>query len=49
MLVILKWYWSSGQTGKTVAIVVGATAGVGFLIICFLFARSLMKKNDDDW
>ncbi|XP_074575283.1 plasmodesmata-located protein 2-like isoform X2 [Curcuma longa] len=37
-----------GQTGKTVAIVVGATAGVGFLIICFLFARSVMKKNDGD-
>ncbi|XP_042412427.1 plasmodesmata-located protein 3-like isoform X1 [Zingiber officinale] len=38
-----------GQTGKTVAIVVGATAGAGFLIICFLFARSVMKKKDNEW
>ncbi|XP_072988781.1 plasmodesmata-located protein 2-like isoform X1 [Typha latifolia] len=35
------------QTGKTVAIVVGGAAGVGFLVICLLFARSLLKKKDD--
>lgn len=38
-----------GQTGKTVAIVVGGAAGVGFLVICLLFARNLMKKKDDDY
>ncbi|XP_009395030.2 plasmodesmata-located protein 2 isoform X2 [Musa acuminata AAA Group] len=38
---------NGGQTGKTVAIVVGGAAGVGFLIICLLFARSLMRKKDD--
>ncbi|CAL9154082.1 unnamed protein product [Musa hybrid cultivar] len=37
---------NGGQTGKTVAIVVGGAAGVGFLIICLLFARSLMRKKD---
>ncbi|KAK4770078.1 hypothetical protein SAY87_030610 [Trapa incisa] len=44
--------WSSpsgsGQnTGKTVAIILGGAAGVGFLVICLLFARNLMKKHDD--
>ncbi|KAG6668542.1 plasmodesmata-located protein 2-like isoform X2 [Carya illinoinensis] len=38
---------SSGNTGKTVAIILGGAAGVGFLVICLLFARSLMKKHDD--
>ncbi|KAI4345889.1 hypothetical protein L6164_012976 [Bauhinia variegata] len=39
---------SSGQnTGKTAAIILGGAAGVGFLVICLLFARSLMKKHDD--
>ncbi|XP_031376724.1 plasmodesmata-located protein 2-like [Punica granatum] len=38
----------SGQnTGKTVAIILGGVAGVGFLIICLLFARNLLKKHDD--
>lgn len=38
----------SGQnTGKTVAIIVGGTASVGFLIICVLFLRGLKKKDDD--
>ncbi|KAL3506214.1 hypothetical protein ACH5RR_031596 [Cinchona calisaya] len=38
----------SGQTtGKTVAIIVGGAAGVGFLVICLLFARNLMKKHDN--
>ena len=34
------------DTGKTVAIILGGAAGVGFLIICMLFARSLLKKHD---
>ncbi|XP_050215863.1 plasmodesmata-located protein 2 isoform X2 [Mercurialis annua] len=39
---------SSGQTtGKTVAIILGGAAGVGFLVICLLFTRGLMKKHDD--
>ncbi|OAY55500.1 plasmodesmata-located protein 2 isoform X2 [Manihot esculenta] len=38
----------TGQsTGKTVAIILGGAAGVGFLVICLLFARGLMKKHDD--
>ncbi|KAG4908291.1 hypothetical protein JHK84_056819 [Glycine max] len=38
---------SSGQnTGKTVAIIVGGAAGVAFLVICLMFARSLKKKRD---
>ncbi|XP_009598891.1 plasmodesmata-located protein 2 [Nicotiana tabacum] len=47
-------YWSpspssgTGQnTGKTVAIILGGAAGVGFLVICLLFARNLTKKHDD--
>ncbi|WOL09943.1 hypothetical protein Cni_G18697 [Canna indica] len=36
-----------GQTEKTVAIVVGGAAGVAFLVICLLFARSVMRKRDD--
>ncbi|KAG6420043.1 hypothetical protein SASPL_116558 [Salvia splendens] len=34
------------NTGKTVAIIVGGAAGVGFLVICLLFARGLLKKKD---
>ncbi|CAK9139552.1 unnamed protein product [Ilex paraguariensis] len=38
----------SGQnTGKTVAIILGGAAGVGFLVICMMFARNLLKKHDD--
>ncbi|XP_009792376.1 plasmodesmata-located protein 2-like [Nicotiana sylvestris] len=38
----------SGQNvGKTVAIIVGGVAAAGFLVICLLFARNLMKKHDD--
>ncbi|GAB2217789.1 hypothetical protein Drorol1_Dr00001001 [Drosera rotundifolia] len=38
----------SGQgTGRTVAIILGGTAGVGFLIICALFVRGLTRKHDD--
>jgi hypothetical protein len=37
----------TGQnTGKTVAVIVGGAAGVGFLVICLLFARGLLKKHD---
>ncbi|XP_021730301.1 cysteine-rich repeat secretory protein 11-like [Chenopodium quinoa] len=45
--------WSGGSpgsgqtTGKTVAIIVGVTAGVAFLIILVLFVRGLKKKDDD--
>lgn len=28
------------------AIILGGAAGVGFLVICLLFARGLMKKRD---
>ncbi|XP_038973098.1 plasmodesmata-located protein 2-like [Phoenix dactylifera] len=35
------------QTGRTVAIVVGGAAALGFLVVCLLFARNLMKKKDD--
>ncbi|KAK7391657.1 hypothetical protein VNO78_20074 [Psophocarpus tetragonolobus] len=39
---------SAGQnTGKTVAIILGGAAGVAFLVICLMFARSLKKKHDD--
>ncbi|EEF34029.1 DUF26 domain-containing protein 2 precursor, putative [Ricinus communis] len=38
---------SEQNTGKTVAIILGGAAGVGFLVICLLFARNLMKKHDD--
>ncbi|KAK4787321.1 hypothetical protein SAY86_011154 [Trapa natans] len=38
----------SGQnTGKTVAIILGGSVGVGFLVICLLCARNSMKKHDD--
>ena len=37
---------TGGNTGKTVAIILGGAAGVGFLVICLLFARNLMKKHD---
>lgn len=37
----------AGQnTGKTVAIILGGLAGVAFLVICLLFARSLKRKHD---
>ncbi|KAK8934673.1 Cysteine-rich repeat secretory protein 3 [Platanthera zijinensis] len=36
------------QTGKTVAIVVGGAAALGFLVICLLFARNLLKKKDGE-
>ncbi|XP_061973686.1 plasmodesmata-located protein 2-like isoform X2 [Populus nigra] len=38
----------TGQnTRKTVAIIVGGAAGVGFLVIFLLFARGLIKKRED--
>ncbi|XP_024003790.1 cysteine-rich repeat secretory protein 11 isoform X3 [Eutrema salsugineum] len=40
---------SSSSSGKTVAIIVGGTAGVGFLVICLLFVKNLMKKKYDDY
>ncbi|XP_044490976.1 plasmodesmata-located protein 2-like [Mangifera indica] len=35
------------NTGKTVAIIIGGAAGVGFVVISLMFARNLMKKHDD--
>lgn len=37
------------QTAKTVAIVLGGAVGLGFVVICLLFARSLVKKKDGDY
>ena len=34
------------NTGKTVAIILGGAAGVGFLVILLMFARGAMKKHD---
>ena len=34
------------NTGKTVAVILGGAAGVGFLVICLLFIRNLKKKHD---
>ncbi|EEE58298.1 hypothetical protein OsJ_09351 [Oryza sativa Japonica Group] len=34
------------QTAKTVAIVLGGAVGLGFVVICLLFARSLVKKKE---
>ena len=37
----------SGQhTATTVAIVLGGAVGLGFVVICLFFARSLVKKKD---
>ncbi|XVF62775.1 hypothetical protein PTKIN_Ptkin09bG0035600 [Pterospermum kingtungense] len=37
----------TGQNaGKTVAIILGGAAGVGFLVILLMFARGVMKKHD---
>lgn len=32
-------------TQKTVAIVVGGVAAMGFLVVCLMFVKSLMKKK----
>ncbi|KAL6526625.1 hypothetical protein OROGR_015715 [Orobanche gracilis] len=37
---------SSYTSGRTVAIILGGAAGVGFLVICVLCARSSVKKKD---
>uniref|UniRef100_A0A7N0U2X7 Gnk2-homologous domain-containing protein n=1 Tax=Kalanchoe fedtschenkoi TaxID=63787 RepID=A0A7N0U2X7_KALFE len=38
----------SGQnTGKTVAIILGGAAAVGFVVVCLMFARNLLRKKDD--
>jgi len=39
--------WSGQNTGKTVAIILGGAVGVGFVVICLMFARNLLKKHDD--
>jgi hypothetical protein len=39
---------SGQQTAKTVAIVLGGALALGFLVICLLFARSLVKKKDGE-
>ncbi|XWS08732.1 hypothetical protein CRYUN_Cryun40dG0026300 [Craigia yunnanensis] len=37
----------SGQnTGKTVAVILGGAAAVGFIVILLMFARGVMKKRD---
>ncbi|KAI3746699.1 hypothetical protein L6452_09138 [Arctium lappa] len=37
----------TNAAGKTVAIILGGAAGVGFIVICLLFAKNLAKKHDD--
>ncbi|KAA3454504.1 cysteine-rich repeat secretory protein 3-like isoform X1 [Gossypium australe] len=38
----------TGQdTGKTVAIILGGAAGIGFIVILMMFARNSMKKHED--
>lgn len=32
-------------TTKTVAIVVGGVAALGFMVVCFLFIKSVFKKH----
>ncbi|XP_071736289.1 plasmodesmata-located protein 3-like [Rutidosis leptorrhynchoides] len=38
---------SGSNTGRTVAIILGGAAGVGFLIVFLLIVRKAMKKDDD--
>ncbi|KAL8201748.1 hypothetical protein R6Q57_010895 [Mikania cordata] len=38
---------TESNTGKTVAIILGGAAGVGFIVIFVLFAKNLAKKHDD--
>ncbi|XP_074320337.1 plasmodesmata-located protein 2 isoform X2 [Silene latifolia] len=38
---------SEQNTGKIVAIILGASAGLGFIVILALFLRGLKKKDDD--
>ncbi|KAJ0467618.1 putative Gnk2-like domain-containing protein [Helianthus annuus] len=38
---------TDSNTGKTVAIILGGAAGVGFLVIFVLFAKNAAKKHDD--
>ena len=43
------WWIGAGtgqNTGKTVAIILGGAAALGFVVIFMLFARNLMKKHD---
>lgn len=34
------------NTGKTVAVILGGAAGVGFVVMFLLFIRGLKKKHD---
>ncbi|TYJ20209.1 hypothetical protein E1A91_A09G247400v1 [Gossypium mustelinum] len=34
------------ETGKTVAIILGGAAGIGFIVILMMFARNSMKKHE---
>lgn len=36
------------NTGKTVAIILGGAAGVGFIVILALFAKNASKKHDGE-
>ena len=45
---VLVHLLSGQQTAKTVAIVLGGALALGFLVICLLFARSLVKKRDGE-
>ncbi|KAK1435395.1 hypothetical protein QVD17_01157 [Tagetes erecta] len=38
---------SGSNPGRTVAIILGGAAGVGFIIVVLLIARKAMKKDDD--
>ncbi|XP_076942206.1 plasmodesmata-located protein 2-like [Bidens hawaiensis] len=38
---------SGSNPGRTVAIILGGAAGVGFIIVILLIARKAMKKDDD--
>lgn len=49
LLMLGLWWIGAGTrqtTGKTVAIIVGGAAALGFVVICMLFARNLMKKHE---
>lgn len=38
---------SGVDAGKTVAIIIGSLAGVGFLVICLMVAKNATKRHDD--
>lgn len=39
---------SGHNTGKTVAIILGGAAGVGFLVMCLLVVKNATKKHDGE-